>query len=103
MKICPTCKETYKDDDLNFCLADGATLIKKRSGVAVRHSRINEIVAVILLAGSVLIFLCLISYNTSDPTFNTASSQKVQNWIGVVGANVAEALPPQRSRPACRR
>ena len=92
MKICPTCKETYKDDDLNFCLADGATLIKKRAGVTVRHSRVNEIVAVILLALSVLIFLCLISYNTSDPTFNTASSQKVQNWIGVVGANIAEAL-----------
>jgi S-DNA-T family DNA segregation ATPase FtsK/SpoIIIE len=92
MKICPTCKETYKDDDLNFCLADGTTLIKKRAGVKTRHSRLNEIIAVVLLAMSVLIFLCLISYNTSDPTFNTASSQKVQNWIGVVGANVAEAL-----------
>ena len=37
-------------------------------------------------------FLCLISFNQSDPTFNTASSQKVQNWIGVVGANLAELL-----------
>src|SRR5262245_20690393 len=92
MKICPTCKETYKDDELNFCLADGTTLIRKRAGVSTRHSRVNEIVAIILLALSVLIFLCLVSYNGSDPTFNTASSQKVQNWIGVVGANVAEAL-----------
>ena len=92
MKICPTCKETYKDDELNFCLADGTTLIRKRAGVSTRHSRVNEIFAVILLAVAVLIFLCLISYNGSDPTFNTASSQKVQNWIGVVGANVAEAL-----------
>ena len=92
MKICPTCKETYKDEDLNFCLADGTTLIKKKTGVTTRHSRLNEIVAVVLLAISVLIFLCLISYNQSDPTFNTASSQKVQNWIGVVGANLAEAL-----------
>jgi DNA segregation ATPase FtsK/SpoIIIE-like protein len=92
MKICPTCKETYKDEDLNFCLADGTTLIKKRGGAPTRHSRLNEIIAVVLLAISVLIFLCLVSYNTSDPTFNTASSQKVQNWIGVVGANLAEAL-----------
>jgi len=92
MKICPTCKETYKDEDLNFCLSDGTTLIKKRTGVTTRHSRLNEILAVILLAISVLIFLCLISYNPSDPTFNTASSQKVQNWIGMVGANLAEAL-----------
>ncbi|HVF30934.1 MAG TPA: DNA translocase FtsK 4TM domain-containing protein [Pyrinomonadaceae bacterium] len=92
MKICPTCKETYKDEDLNFCLSDGTTLIKKRVGVTTRHSRLNEILAVVLLAVSVLIFLCLISYNQSDPTFNTASSQRVQNWIGVVGANLAEAL-----------
>ncbi len=92
MKICPTCKETYKDEDLNFCLADGTTLIKKKTGVKTRHSRLNEIIAVVLLAVSVLIFLCLISYNPSDPTFNTASSQKIQNWIGVVGANLAEAL-----------
>ncbi|MEO8574777.1 MAG: DNA translocase FtsK 4TM domain-containing protein, partial [Pyrinomonadaceae bacterium] len=92
MKICPSCKETYKDDDLNFCLSDGTTLIKKKTGVTTRHSRLNEIISVVLLAVSVLIFLCLISYNPSDPTFNTASSQKVQNWIGVVGANFAEAL-----------
>jgi DNA segregation ATPase FtsK/SpoIIIE, S-DNA-T family len=92
MKICPTCKETYKDEAQNFCLADGATLIKKRSSGATRHSRLNEIIAVVLLAVSVLIFLCLISYNPSDPTFNTASSQKVQNWIGVLGANFAELL-----------
>ncbi|HUR98582.1 MAG TPA: DNA translocase FtsK [Pyrinomonadaceae bacterium] len=92
MKICPSCKETYKDDDLNFCLSDGTTLIKKKTGVTTRHSRLNEIIAVVLLAVSVLIFLCLVSYNPSDPTFNTASSQKVQNWIGVVGANFAELL-----------
>ncbi|MEP7148277.1 MAG: DNA translocase FtsK 4TM domain-containing protein [Acidobacteriota bacterium] len=92
MKICPTCKETYKDDDLNFCLSDGTTLIKKKTGVTTRHSRLNEIIAVVLLAVSVLIFLCLVSYNPSDPTFNTASSQRVQNWIGVVGANLAETL-----------
>jgi S-DNA-T family DNA segregation ATPase FtsK/SpoIIIE len=92
MKVCPSCKETYKDDDLNFCLSDGTTLIKKKTGVTTRHSRLNEIISVVLLAISVLIFLCLISYNPSDPTFNTASSQKVQNWIGVVGANFAEVL-----------
>jgi S-DNA-T family DNA segregation ATPase FtsK/SpoIIIE len=92
MKICPTCKETYKEDDLNFCLSDGTTLIRKRIGVTTRHSRLNEILAVILLAISVLIFLCLISYDQADPTFNTASSQNVRNWIGVVGANLAETL-----------
>src|SRR5215203_4184074 len=55
-------------------------------------SRSNEIIAVILLAAAVLVFLCLVSYNPMDPTFNTESSQKVQNWIGVTGANFAEFL-----------
>ncbi len=92
MKICPTCKETYTDDGLNFCLADGATLLKKRVSGKKNHSRANEVLAITLLAFAVLVFLCLISFNQSDPTFNTASSQKVQNWIGVVGANLAELL-----------
>ena len=92
MKICPTCKKTYDDEGLNFCLADGATLLKKRAGGTKNHSRANEILSVILLAFAVLMFLCLVSFNQSDPTFNTASSQKIQNWIGVVGANLAELL-----------
>ncbi|MEO7673037.1 MAG: DNA translocase FtsK 4TM domain-containing protein, partial [Pyrinomonadaceae bacterium] len=92
MKICPTCKETYNDDGLNFSLADGATLLKKRVTGKKNQSRANEILAVVLLAFAVLVFLCLISFNQSDPTFNTASSQKVQNWIGIVGANFAELL-----------
>ncbi|HSI88949.1 MAG TPA: DNA translocase FtsK [Pyrinomonadaceae bacterium] len=93
MKYCPTCKKTYKDDEQNFCLDDGVTLVKKRGGVpVVKNSKINEVVAVALLAVAVLVFLCLVSYTPSDPTFNTASGEDVQNWIGVVGAYLAEFL-----------
>lgn len=92
MKTCPTCKKTYDDDSINFCLDDGATLLKKRVIGKKPTSRTNEVLAVALLAFAVLVFLCLISFNQSDPTFNTVSSQKVQNWIGVVGANFAELL-----------
>jgi len=28
MKICPTCNQTYADDNTNFCLSDGATLMR---------------------------------------------------------------------------
>lgn len=28
MKICPVCNQTYNDENLNFCLNDGATLTK---------------------------------------------------------------------------
>ena len=71
------------------------TTARKRQTTAAatkNNSRSNEIIAVILLALAVLVFLCLVSYNPMDPTFNTASSQKVQNWIGVAGANFAEFL-----------
>src|SRR3982750_694427 len=91
MKICPTCKKTYSDEDLNFCLADGATLLKRRGGAA-KHSRTNEVVAIAMLAFAVLTFLCLISYDPGDPSFNSATSQKVKNWIVVVGANFAGVL-----------
>jgi S-DNA-T family DNA segregation ATPase FtsK/SpoIIIE len=73
-------------------MATTSTARKKQTTTAKPNSRSNEIIAVILLAAAVLVFLCLVSYNPMDPTFNTASSQKVQNWIGVVGANFAEFL-----------
>lgn len=93
MKICPTCKKIYEDDGQNFCLDDGATLLKKRTAASKKpSSRVNEVVSIALLAFAVLVFLCLVSYNQSDPTFNTVSSQKVQNWIGMVGANFAELM-----------
>ena len=52
----------------------------------------SDIVAVGVLALSVLIFLCLVTYNPNDWNFNTASAQKTQNWIGVVGAVIADLL-----------
>ena len=51
-----------------------------------------KVVAIGLLAFAVLTFLCLVSYDPSDPTFNSATSQKTRNWIGIVGANYAEFL-----------
>jgi S-DNA-T family DNA segregation ATPase FtsK/SpoIIIE len=68
------------------------TAARKKQITAKNNSRSNEIIAVILLALAVLVFLCLVSYNPMDPTFNTVSSQKIQNWVGVVGANFAEFL-----------
>jgi S-DNA-T family DNA segregation ATPase FtsK/SpoIIIE len=95
MKICPACKETYKDDDLNFCLSDGTTLIKKRTGVTTRHSRVNEIVAVVLLAVAVLSFLSLVSWSPTDWSRNSTGlggAHATQNWIGVVGALISDFL-----------
>src|SRR6187401_1628720 len=94
MKVCPTCKKTYKDDDLNFCLSDGATLLKKRGAANGQHSRVTEVVAIALLAFAVLIFLCLISasWNDSSPNSTGIGARRTENWIGIVGAFVADWL-----------
>ena len=96
MKICPTCKETYKDDELNFCLADGTTLLAKKGGKgAAASSRLNEVVAVVLVALAILIFLCLMTASPEDRSiFGTgfAADAPTRNWIGVVGANIAAIL-----------
>ncbi|HEX8288753.1 MAG TPA: DNA translocase FtsK 4TM domain-containing protein [Pyrinomonadaceae bacterium] len=69
-----------------------ATEIEKKQISTKNHSRVNEIVAVILLALSVLVFLCLLTYSPTDWSLNTSSSLKTQNWIGVTGAVVADLL-----------
>ena len=91
MKVCPTCNETYKDDDINFCLADGTTLLKKKGGKAAKHSHWNDVVAVILAAVAVLVFLCLITSSPDDRSLISTGNglPSTRNWIGVVGANIA--------------
>ncbi len=94
MKFCPTCKETYQDDDINFCLSDGTTLLKKRGAKAAKHSHWNDVVAVILAAVAVLVFLCLITSSPDDRSWISTGSGSLttKNWIGVVGANIAAVL-----------
>jgi len=69
-----------------------AAEIEKKQISAKNNSHANEIVAVILLALAVLVFLCLITYSSTDWSLNTSSSQKTQNWIGVVGAVAADLM-----------
>src|SRR6266404_4467891 len=56
------------------------------------NSRLNEIVAIALVASGLLLFLCLFSYNPNDPSWNAAGELSARNWVGAVGANVAAAL-----------
>jgi S-DNA-T family DNA segregation ATPase FtsK/SpoIIIE len=57
-----------------------------------RNTRVNEIVAIALVALGLLLFLCLFSYNPNDLSWNAAGELGSHNWIGAVGANVAAAL-----------
>lgn len=92
MKVCPTCKTVYKDDDINFCLADGTTLIAKRSKAS-KHSHWNDVVAIIVAALAVLVLLSLLTSSSTDRSwFATGNGSPMRNWIGPVGANIAGLL-----------
>ena len=54
----------------------------------------REIVAICVLFLALFISCCLISYNSADTSFNTASSEarEVANWGGIIGSYLADAL-----------
>jgi DNA segregation ATPase FtsK/SpoIIIE, S-DNA-T family len=57
-----------------------------------RNTRLNEILAIGMIALALLLGLCLASYNPNDPSWNAAGESTAHNWIGFIGANVAAAL-----------
>jgi len=69
-----------------------AAEVEKNRVSAKNHSRGNEIVALVLAGLAVLIFLSLATYSPNDWSLNTSSSQKTQNWIGVLGSVIADIL-----------
>jgi S-DNA-T family DNA segregation ATPase FtsK/SpoIIIE len=93
VKTCPTCKAVYRDDDINYCLADGTTLIAKK-GKTAEHSRWNDVAAIVFAALAVLVFLSLITNDPNDrAVFSTGNGTGVtRNWIGPLGANIASIL-----------
>ncbi|CAN5484520.1 DNA translocase FtsK [soil metagenome] len=94
MKICPTCNEVYKDADINFCLSDGTTLLKKKGGKAAKHSHWNDVLAIILAAIAVLVLLCIVKSSPDDRSLISTGGglAATKNWVGIVGANIAAVL-----------
>ncbi len=59
------------------------------------NKRVNELMGFLWLVAAVLVGLSLASYSPLDPSLNTATpllSPPAQNWVGVVGAYLADAL-----------
>src|SRR5690348_10705228 len=60
------------------------------------NRRRNELLGFLLCVSALLLFLALISYSPLDPSWNSASvltgSRVARNWIGIVGAYVADLL-----------
>ncbi|MCI0387533.1 MAG: DNA translocase FtsK [Acidobacteria bacterium] len=53
----------------------------------------NEIIGLILMGIALVIFLALISYDSSDPSLNSVGGNaRTRNWIGPMGAKLADAL-----------
>jgi len=60
------------------------------------NRRLNELIGFLLSISALLLFLALASYSPLDPSLDTASalagSNAARNWIGVVGALVADVV-----------
>jgi len=56
------------------------------------RSLIGEGIRYVAIAVCLLSILCLVSYNPQDPSAHVISNRKASNWIGPIGANVAEWL-----------
>jgi DNA segregation ATPase FtsK/SpoIIIE, S-DNA-T family len=61
-----------------------------------RDRRLNEVIGLMLLVASGLLFLALLSYRPTDPSFNSVggygAGRLAHNWIGVVGATISDLL-----------
>jgi S-DNA-T family DNA segregation ATPase FtsK/SpoIIIE len=57
------------------------------------HKRLNEAVGILLLLLSLAVWLCLLSYSSADPSWNTASGAiATHNLLGRFGAKWADVL-----------
>src|SRR5271163_1490243 len=60
------------------------------------NRRLNELVGFLMCVSALLLFLALASYSPLDPSWNSASvltgSHAARNWIGVVGAYIADGM-----------
>src|SRR5262245_57022810 len=53
----------------------------------------NEIIGLILIGIGIVILLALISYDSSDPSWNSVGGNtRARNWVGPLGATVSDAL-----------
>ena len=56
------------------------------------RQRVGQLGAIALVVAAVLLLVCLASYNSLDPSLNTATSRPVGNLAGTAGAITADAL-----------
>jgi S-DNA-T family DNA segregation ATPase FtsK/SpoIIIE len=59
-----------------------------------RSRRLNELVGMAMLVSALLLFLALVSYHPSDPSWNTAAyhGARAANWVGLAGAAISDVF-----------
>ena len=71
-----------------------ATMNLARPFTPTANRRLNELIGFLVFVFAVLLVLALLSYSPLDPSLNTAATplagKPAHNWIGVVGAMVAD-------------
>ena len=71
-----------------------ATMSLARPFTPTANRRLNELIGFLVFVFAVLLVLALLSYSPLDPSLNTAATplagKPAHNWIGVVGAMVAD-------------
>jgi DNA segregation ATPase FtsK/SpoIIIE, S-DNA-T family len=63
---------------------------KSRTKQTGKRSHVSEVLAVLLVAAAVLLFLSLITFNPKDASWNSIPPQPPRNLIGTVGAHIGE-------------
>jgi DNA segregation ATPase FtsK/SpoIIIE, S-DNA-T family len=63
---------------------------KSRTKQTGKKSHVSEVLAVLLVAAAVLLFLSLVTFNPRDASWNSTPPQPPRNLIGVVGAHIGE-------------
>jgi len=56
------------------------------------HRRLSEIIGFVILMMVTLVATALATWNIHDPSFNHATNNPVQNWLGFAGASVSDLL-----------
>ncbi len=68
------------------------TTILPHGAAAFLHRRLAEIGGLTLALAGAALALALASFDTTDPSLNAATGYRVNNWLGVPGAGIADFL-----------
>ena len=52
--------------------------------------RVSELVGILFILSSILLFISLVSYSPEDPNFIFSENQEIKNILGIRGSHIAD-------------